>query len=465
MTKRLPVAPSPDPLEGYAAHFDGLFRARAQREGFRRYLEGPLLPAERNKTLTALANTEPVVGAQRREAQSLQWFLSESGWDPLEVDERRLELLFEDPSTAPTERGVLVIDEHGDRKWGKHTAHVGRQWLANIGKTDNGVVSVTSLWADEGAYYPLEIEPYTPAHHFEGGKNDPKFRTKLNIALRLVQGSVEMGVGFRAVVADSFYGEDRRFKRSLEELGVGYVLALKKSHCWWHLEGTIGALWEAALAAAWEGTEEPGEWTKVMRAFRDGHREEWWALEVEAGPYGKERAKRALVVTTDPAKLPDLATWYLTTNLPAPSSERGNDGDLAPASVAEVVRLYGLRMWVEQSYKQVKHLLGWSDYQVRSDHAIRRHWQLVCCAFSFCWWAYRRLPASLDEPAERPEDDLPSAPAGREKKEEAGVLAGGLEGSEGMAGTVGDALALLEGVFRQAPATGAKSAARAGVFG
>ncbi len=56
--------------------------------------------------------------------------------------------------------------------------------------------------------------------------------------------------------------------------------------------------------------------------------------------------------------------------------------------MAEVVRLYGLRMWVEQSYKQAKHALGWSDYRVRSDPAIRRHWQLVFCAFSFCWWAY-----------------------------------------------------------------------------
>ncbi len=242
MTRRLPVAPSPGPLEEYATRFDGLLRARAQREGFRRYLEGLLLPAERNKTLTALANTEPVLGAQRKEAQSLQWFLSESGWDPEEVNERRLELLFEDPATAPDEKGVLVIDEHGDRKWGKHTAHVGRQWLANIGKTESGVVSVTSLWADEGVYYPLEVEPYTPAHHFEGAKNDPKFRTKLKIACQLVERSVEQGVGFRAVVADSFYGEDREFKRFLGELGVGYVLSLKKSHCWWHLEGTIGAL-------------------------------------------------------------------------------------------------------------------------------------------------------------------------------------------------------------------------------
>lgn len=76
MTKRLPVEPAPGPLEVYAARFDALFGARAQREGSRRYFEGLLLPAERNKTLTALANTEPLTGVQRREAQSLQWFLS-----------------------------------------------------------------------------------------------------------------------------------------------------------------------------------------------------------------------------------------------------------------------------------------------------------------------------------------------------------------------------------------------------
>ena len=42
-----------------------------------------------------------------------------------------------------------------------------------------------------------------------------------------------------------------------------------------------------------------------------------------------------------------------------------------PADLAEVVRLYGLRNWVEQSYKQVKVELGWADFQVRSDLAIR----------------------------------------------------------------------------------------------
>lgn len=82
-----------------------------------------------------------------------------------------------------------------------------------------------------------------PLRLIEGKKNDPAFRTKLKIARQLVERSVETGLGFRAVVADSFYGEDRGFKRSLGGLGVGYVLALKKSHSWWHVEGTIGALW------------------------------------------------------------------------------------------------------------------------------------------------------------------------------------------------------------------------------
>ena len=52
------------------------------------------------------------------------------------------------------------------------------------------------------------------------------------------------------------------------------------------------------------------------------------------------------------------------------------------------MRIYGLRHWVEQSYKQVKDELGWADFQVRSDIAIRRHQVLVNCAFCFCWDAW-----------------------------------------------------------------------------
>ena len=106
---------------------------------------------------------EPVVGAQHPAAQRLQWFLSESTWDAAAVTARRLALLRADPTTAPHAGGVLIIDETGDRKDGTQTAPVGRQYLGNRGTIENGVVRVSSLWADEGVYYPLAVAPYTPA--------------------------------------------------------------------------------------------------------------------------------------------------------------------------------------------------------------------------------------------------------------------------------------------------------------
>lgn len=471
MTKRLSATPAPGPLEEYSACFDPLFDRLNQRAAFRRYLEGLLLPAERNKTLTALANAEPIEGAQHRQVQGLQWFLSESTWDPNTINEQRLRLLLQNPTTAPHTQGALVIDESGDRKAGQHTAHVGRQYLGSIGKVDHGVVSVSALWADEQVYWPIEFEPYTPEHHFERGKQDPAFRTKLKLALQLVERAVERGVKFRAVVADSFYGEDAGFKAGLRELKVGYVLALPPSHSWLHLEGTLGALWQVAQAAQWGGEQAPGQWVKVHRRFRDGHTEDWWALEVECGPYGPERTHRAVVVSTDPKSLPKHSTWYLTTNLPVPGSEQAQEpGALPAADLVEVVRLYGLRVWVEQSYKQVKHSLGWAQYQVRSDLGMRRHWQLVCCAFSLCWWQHSRVPERSDQPDEGQitAGDDPATPqvAGRGENggqrvevSTAAVVAGSTQRGEVVAGALGNAMAILERVVQAAPTTTVAAAA------
>src|SRR5215471_20716851 len=185
MTKPVACPPAPGPLEGYAARFDDLFTHVAQRRGFREYLAGLLAPRERNKTLTALAGAEPVTGSKLPAVQRLQFFLSESVWDPEAVNARRLGLLRAGPATAPHGGGVLVIDDSGDRKDGVKTAHVGRQYLGRYGKTDSGVVTVTTLWADERVYYPVRAVPYTPARHFAKGKNDPAFRTKLAIGAEL----------------------------------------------------------------------------------------------------------------------------------------------------------------------------------------------------------------------------------------------------------------------------------------
>jgi SRSO17 transposase len=228
MTKRLPCPPAPGPLEDYAAQFDPLFRSLAQRRGLRAYLQGLLLPRDRNKTLTGLAGAEPVVGAQHAAVQGLQFFLSESTWDHEQLNQRRLELLVDDPATRPHDQGVLVIDDSGDRKDGRHTDHVARQYLGSVGKIDNGIVCVSSLWASERVYWPIHVVPYTPASRLAKGMRDPAFRTKPQLAVELVNAARKAGICFRAVVADCFYGDNEGFCAALGAAKVAYVLAVKE---------------------------------------------------------------------------------------------------------------------------------------------------------------------------------------------------------------------------------------------
>jgi len=103
--------------------------------------------------------------------------------------------------------------------------------------------------------------------------------------------------------------------------------------------------------------------------------------------YGPKESMCLVAVRTDPATLPANSGWYLTTRLPTPEPPRADESPLACASLEQILRLYGLRRLVEQSYKQVEHELGFSDFHVHSDRAIRRRWQLVFCVFSFCWLA------------------------------------------------------------------------------
>jgi hypothetical protein len=98
-----------------------------------------------------------------------------------------------------------------------------------------------------------------------------------------------------------------------------------------------------------------------IRRFTDGHTERWWATELTLFGYGPNKPVRAVCATTDRRSLPGPSTWCLTTNL-----------SRQQAPLSEIVRLYGLRNWIEQCYKQMKDELGWADFMMRSNRAIRK---------------------------------------------------------------------------------------------
>lgn len=248
---------------------------------------------------------------------------------------------------------------------------------------------------------------------------------------------------------------------------VPYALSLRSHKGRWAEEGAAHTPEEATERMGWRSAEEPGAWKPLVRTFKDGHSEEWWAVEVttliNCGP---DETVRLVAVSTDPETLPANSTWYLLTNLPAPHYDRAKESPFEEADLTEVVRFYGLRQWVEQSYRQIKGELGFSDFQVRSDHAIRRHWEMVLCAFCFCWWAYtREHPTMLMDPT--PQTQPVAEEAGEKRRGlrrgttggSSSVLAGSPAASARMVGPLGNAVALLEGVVEGAPASTTASAA------
>jgi hypothetical protein len=318
------------------------------------------------------------------------------------------------------------------------------------------VVTVTTVWADERLYYPVDALSYTPARHFAKGKSDPGFRTKLAIGADLAIRARAAGFAFRAVAADSAYGDQDGFRSELAEAGLPFVMALKPRRGMWAYGPDAHTPVDAARALAWDGPDDPGDWTPVTRTFRDGRTQTWWAADARLGWWGPDGTTRLVVATADPGTLPGKATWYLATNLPRPGGPR-EAGSVHPAAdLAEVVRIYGIRHWTEQGYKQVKDELGWADFQVRSDIAIRRHQVLVTCAFSFCWAAwFGDHPAPPQPAAPRPEPGRGERGAARRRTTPGTIVAAGAARGACLAFPLDRAAALVAGMVQGAPAPAA----------
>jgi len=85
---------------------------------------------------------------------------------------------------------------------------------------------------------------------------------------------------------------------------VPYVLSLRPHKGRWAEAEAAHTPEEAARRLRWGGPEDPGEWKAIVRRFRDGHEERWWAAEVQTLiGYGPEESVRLVAVSTDPSTL------------------------------------------------------------------------------------------------------------------------------------------------------------------
>jgi SRSO17 transposase len=388
-------------LSEYVAEFMADFGLIIRRYWAEVYLQGLFLDGER-KSIQPLAQRVTVPGWSGDTMQALQQFVNQSPWDEAVVwrtYRRVLAASLADPT------GVIVIDDTGFAKKGRHSVGVARQYSGTLGKTDNCQVAVSLHYAAPLGDYPLGLRLFLPEEWTSQVERlqgvgvpvaERAHKAKGEIALELLDVVRGEGLPHQAVVADAGYGTSGQFRQALEARGETYVVGVNGQ------EGVFrrAPTWEVRTAAVtrgrpssrWYVTPETPEPVSIKQLAQQLKRRSFsWrvgtkgALEAEfawvrvwpAHDWQKGRA------ATDVPNTRTEARWLLV--------EWRRDGSIryalsnlsAGTSLAKAASLWKTRWHVEQGYQLLKEELGLDHFEGRSWTGFHHHATLCCLAYGF----------------------------------------------------------------------------------
>jgi SRSO17 transposase len=354
----------PPCFDRWCKRFDDIFKTKAQRKEFRHYLGGLLGESER-KNLSQIAEDTVDVSYH-----SLRHFLVRASWGEEQINARRLEVMASCRQTKPSSGFSLIIDDSGHRKSGNFTSGVGRQYLGEIGKTDNGIVVVTSHLYDGTKSLPLDRELYQQANSLPEGKKDPEFLKKAEIALNLIDRTLKRKYRPGFVIIDSGYGNNTSFLRELENRKLKYLGGIAKNRkVTLNKEGILTSIRIDKLAESL-----PKEGFTEVDLILDKPKKVWvTTLEVEISRLDGIRSVAIVMNASSFEEATDID--YFITNV---------DPNLVTAQW--VVETYSQRNWGEVFYREAKGWLGLKEYQFRHKRSLLRHFILVFCAYTFIIW-------------------------------------------------------------------------------
>jgi SRSO17 transposase len=302
----------------------------------------------------------------------MQRLLSTADWDPeLVRDDLRAYVVehLGDPDA------VLVADETGFLKKGTTSVGVQRQYSGTAGKVDNCQLGVFLAYASGKGRAMIDRELYLP----ERWTDDPErcraarvpeqvgFRTKPQLAQRMLERALDAGVPAAWVTADEVYGGSPTLRQWLEGRGVWHVLAVKCTE-----------LLEVQAVDAPAGARTSAE--QLAAAVPAP---QWIACSAGHGAKGRRLYDWTRVALAAPATA-GMARWLLV-------RRSRSDGELAfyacygPAttSLVGLVRVAGTRWAVEEGFEQAKGEVGLDHYEVRRWPGWYRHITLALLAHAF----------------------------------------------------------------------------------
>ena len=275
--KRSPI-PTVDLIDRYCDSYNDLFSDVRNYECFK-YLHQGIISTIKRKSLPEIAK---IVGINS--AQSLHHFIANSPWSVEELRQRRLTLTLR---ALNEQKITLIIDETGDRKKGKKTDYVARQYLGSVGKVDRGIVSVNAYGVYKNTTFPLMFKVFKPKGTL---KEFDTYKTKIELASSIVKELINFGFKIELVLADSLYGEASSFIRTLENYELPWVVAIRSNHgVWLPSEQKVRA----------------NKWCKFKRIFSN---QKYEIRHIREIIYGKRNRKTYWEITTDPETMPSNST-------------------------------------------------------------------------------------------------------------------------------------------------------------
>jgi SRSO17 transposase len=363
--KETTPAAMPPCFDRWCKKFDDVLRTKAQKREFRHYLGGLLGESER-KNISQMASDAVEVTYHK-----LHHFLTEATWSAEKLNERRLEVMNKCNQTRISRGFSLIIDDSGHRKSGNFTAGVGRQYIGEIGKTDNGNVIVTTHLYDGQKSLPLDIELYQHAKSLPQGKKDQKFKKKPELARELIDKSLSRGFRLGIVLIDAGYGNNTTFLNELETRELKYLGGVAKNR-------------KVKVVNQAENTNEirldilaqslPAESFTEVTISLEKPKTVWVAtMEVEIS---RLQGRRNIAIVMNAPIIEEASDIdYFITNF-----------DSLIVTPQWIVETYSQRNWVEVFYREAKGWLGLKEYQTRGEKSLKRHFILVFCAYTFILW-------------------------------------------------------------------------------
>jgi SRSO17 transposase len=353
-----------------------------KRESFAMYAFGILGDGERKSAepIAARACADP--SEVNNVHSKLCYFLGRSEWDDravrLEAAQYAIEAVQKrEPVTT------WIVDDTGFLKQGTHSVGVQRQYTGSAGKITNCQIGVSLAVATSNEQIPVDFELYLPttwaedpARRLEAKIPDAvAFKTKIELALGMIERAALADVPGDIVLADAAYGDSSDFRNAVRLLGFDFGVGVQSTTRVVHLDRL----------------DRPrGDTTTVldltMGLGRKAFRKVTWRHGSKARLSSQFCFVRVKTMHDDGLAVADreplwlVAEWipgddkpskFILTTLPRRMSRK------------QIVRIFKERWRTERMYEDLKGELGLDHFEGRSFTGWHHHVSVVLCCYAF----------------------------------------------------------------------------------